>query len=216
MARQLWLDLAPRGGAYQRENFVDGASNAEARAMLANWPHWPGGALALIGPQGSGKSHLASLWLDTAKTATGNNPRAVLIEDADRGMDEEKLFALLNRAVDGEVSILLTGRTHPRQWPAALADVRSRLAAINTVWLEEPDDEVLGGVLAKLFKDRMITPGERVIPYLLLRMERSTAAALDCVERIHAAAHQEGRNIHLPLVRKVMRDVWNDRDEPAQ
>lgn len=65
MTRQLRLKLR-RPASHRREDFVVGPSNAQAMAALDAWPAWPGGALALIGPIGSGKTHLAREWAQRA------------------------------------------------------------------------------------------------------------------------------------------------------
>ncbi len=66
MAKQLRLGL--RGPAAQtRDAFIQGASNCDAVGALDAWPRWPGGALALIGPEGVGKTHLARAWAVGAK-----------------------------------------------------------------------------------------------------------------------------------------------------
>jgi len=66
MARQLRLSLR-KALPLTREAFVEGPSNAVARTALDAWPRWPGGTLALVGPEGVGKSHLARAWAVAAK-----------------------------------------------------------------------------------------------------------------------------------------------------
>ena len=51
----LALELSPR---YGREDFMPAPCNADALSWISNWPDWPGPALALHGPAGSGKTHL--------------------------------------------------------------------------------------------------------------------------------------------------------------
>ena len=46
--------------------FPPGAPNQAALAMVERWPDWPDRALALIGPEGAGKSHLAAIWAEIA------------------------------------------------------------------------------------------------------------------------------------------------------
>ena len=53
-----------RGLSGHEEAFVLSASNAAAHAALQGWPTAFGGAAALHGPPGSGKSHLARLWAE--------------------------------------------------------------------------------------------------------------------------------------------------------
>jgi chromosomal replication initiation ATPase DnaA len=218
MARQLRLGLR-RPPAYDRGAFVEGPSNAAARAALDAWPRWTAGALALIGPEGSGKTHLARAWardahallLDRAApdlaAAAG---RPVLVEDVDQGVDEEALFHLINLAARDGAGLLMTARTRPAAWPAALPDLRSRLNALFLAEIEAPDDEVLGGVLRNFFRERNIRPSEDVYPYLLKRMERSIAGAREIVRRLDETEHPEIRPVSRTLARQILEsDIQN-------
>jgi chromosomal replication initiation ATPase DnaA len=219
--RQLWLNLAPRGGAYRQETFVEGSSNALARKALDNWRQWPENVLALSGPAGCGKSHLAHLWarqFAAIKISLTDVPRqvkgALLIEDLPEQMDEPVLFRLINEAAQGRIQLLLTSHTPPRGWAVQLPDLTSRLSAMHTVAIEEPDDTVLTGILKKLFADRQIAVEQNVIDFLLSRMERSSAAALSTVERIHNKGHDQKQNIRLPLVRTVIKEIEQEKQMP--
>ncbi len=59
--RQLALAL-DHGESFAREDFLSGPSNAAALALIESWPDWPARAVVLVGPEGSGKSHLAAIW----------------------------------------------------------------------------------------------------------------------------------------------------------
>ena len=61
--RQLALALAHEE-SFAREDFLPGASNADALNMIERWPDWPDRVLALVGPEGAGKSHLAAIWAE--------------------------------------------------------------------------------------------------------------------------------------------------------
>jgi chromosomal replication initiation ATPase DnaA len=198
---------------YDRANFIVSHCNAKALDTLDAWPVWPGGKLALIGPEGSGKTHLATLWADRVGALTldirsesgASIPpsQPILVENADQGLIEERLFHLLNRADLGQ-PLLLTARTPPRVWPTTLPDLRSRLNALMVVDLQEPDDIVLGGLLDKFFRERNILPRQSVLDYLLRRIERSAPAALAVVERIDEAAAAENKNITREFVRTLL------------
>ena len=88
---------------------------------------------------------------------------------------------------------MLTARTPPSQWPAALPDLRSRLNALLVAELHEPDDAVLEGALLKFFRERNIRPGDDLIPYLLRRIERSIPQAQAIVAQLDDAPHVSGR-----------------------
>ena len=191
-------------------------ANSQALAALDAWPRWPGGVLALIGPEGVGKSHMASVWTKASRArsvpAKGHVDFAalagapVLYEDADRHSHgrEEALFHLINMAAQPGGGLLITARTPPSAWPAALADLRSRLNALLVAEIEEPDDAILEGVLRKFFRERNIRPTDDVIPYLLRRIERSVPKAREIVVRLDEAADAEGRAISRALARQIL------------
>ncbi|MDE2487004.1 MAG: chromosomal replication initiator DnaA [Alphaproteobacteria bacterium] len=194
MARQLRLRLG-RPASQSRETFVAGPSNAQAMAALGAWPAWPGGCLVLVGPEGVGKSHLARAWAEDVGARILDrrdlevreaDQRPWILEDVDRSVSEEALFHLINLAPLGG-GLLLTARAQPIAWPAALPDLRSRLNALYVAEIEEPDDQVLSGVLEKFFQERNIRPSPDLYPYLLRRMERSAVSAREIVERLDEA-----------------------------
>lgn len=191
-------------------------SNAEAVKAVDAWPAWPGGVLALIGPEGSGKSHLAQVWAQAAGAAVipakGKvdlrtlRGRPVLYEDADRDRTrrDEILFHLFNMASLADTGLLLTGRSPPSGWSADLPDLRSRLNGAPVAQLEAPDDAILESMLRKFFRERNIRPAEDVFPYLLRRIERSAPKALEIVQRLDEAADQEGRGVSRALARQIL------------
>lgn len=197
MPRQLRLPL-DRDALAGVDEFVSGPSNSAA-AIAVMSGDWPEGALALVGPQGSGKSHLARVWLSAASGA-----RRSLVEDVDQGADPETLFHLLNRAARGECAVLLTARARPVSWPAALPDLRSRLNALSVVEIAAPDDTVLEGVLRRFFRDRHIRPPEEVYPYLLARMPRSIPDAAEIVRRLDEAGDDGFKPVTRVLARQIL------------
>jgi chromosomal replication initiation ATPase DnaA len=205
-----------RAETFLREDLVISASNSQATRALDAWPRWPGGVLALVGPEGVGKSHMALTWAKASGArlvpskgrvdyaALAGAP--VLYEDADRhpAGREEALFHLINMAAQPGGGLLITARTPPSAWPAALADLRSRLNALLVAQIDEPDDAVLESVLRKFFRERNIRPTDDVIPYLLRRIERSVPKAREIVVRLDEAADAEGRAISRALARQIL------------
>ena len=194
MARQLRLRLGRDGQSPTFDAFVRGPSNAGAVAAVEAWPGWLGGCLAVVGPKGVGKSHLARAWAASV----------VLLEDADRGFSTEGLFHLINVAARDGGGLLLTARTRPASWPTALPDLRSRLNAFPVVEIEPPDDTVLEGVLRRFFEARNIRPPEAVYPYLLARMPRSIPDAAAIVERLDEAGDEGFRPVTRALAREIL------------
>lgn len=214
MARQLRLSLK-QPPSWAREDFVVSPANSEGVRLLDTWPSWPGGALALIGPEGSGKTHLAMAWAQRthavlpASDAPIDLPQLagqpVLIENAEQAVGELELFHLINMAAQHGGGLLLTSRLAPRDWPSAqIPDLRSRLNALPVAQLDEPDDTVLAGVLRKLFRERNIRPTDDTYPYLLRRMERSVAHAAAVVRQLDEAADALQRPVSRALAKEVL------------
>ncbi len=221
--RQLVLDLQPRT-ALGREDFLPAPCNQEALAWIDRWPDWPACGLAIWGPPGCGKSHLAQVWRAVSAAAEITpaalrtlSPRealvqnqAVIIEAADGEFDDEAevgLFHLYNLARELGATLLLTGRGAPARWPTRLPDLRSRLAALPAVAIGHPDDALIEAVLVKLFGDRQLAVSADVIRFLQARMERSFAAARQTVDALDERALASQRPITIPVAREVLAEV---------
>jgi chromosomal replication initiation ATPase DnaA len=199
--RQLPLDLGHVPGL-SRDDLVVSPANLAAVALVERWPDWPAPVVVLAGPPGSGKSHLAAIWSEAAGAArieaaalaagVASVEGPVLVDDADLAghAAENGLFHLLNAAREAGAHVLLTARRFPVAWGVRLPDLLSRLKAAATVEIGEPDDALLGGVLTKLFADRQVEVDQPTIQFLVRRIERSLATALDVVDRLdrHALA----------------------------
>lgn len=193
--------------------FVRGDSNRAAAEALDQWPVAGETVLALAGPQGAGKSHMAADWAERTGAVGFLGPevsladldqlegRATLLDDADQA-DEAVLFHLMNLARSPGGALLMVSREPPARWAAALPDLRSRLDAARVVRVETPDDTVLAAALRRFFDERAITPGDELIDYLVLRIERSIPAARALVTRLDAEAG--GRKLNRALARKLL------------
>lgn len=215
--RQMRLNFR-RPPSYLPDDFTIGVSNRDAVARLQAWQTWHNGSLALIGPEAAGKTHLARVWAacvgayicpEGLRSLPVPVEGPIVVEDVDRTDMPERLFHLLNHATQTGQPLLLTGRTLPGAWPAAIPDLRSRLNAIQVVELAPPDDDLLTDILRSFFKSRNIRPSEDIYPYLMARMERSIAAARDLVDRLDEAADAMGR----PVSRALARDILGDDTE---
>jgi len=223
--RQLVFDLAHRQ-ALGAEDFLVSSSNEAAVETIDRWPNWPHPASIVVGPQGSGKSHLANVWrlrsgagivtaaaLDDTAVAALADGAGLVVEDLDRGIADEKvLFHLLNRARESKLSVLLTSRAPPGEQEFRIPDLRSRLRALPLVEVQPPDETLLKAVLVKLFADRQLNVEPPVIDYLSLRMERSMAAAARVVAAVDRLALATHRKLTRPLAAQALASLGESRE----
>jgi chromosomal replication initiation ATPase DnaA len=211
---------------YSREAYVVGSSNRDAVRLVEAWPDWPSPVALLTGPAGSGKSHLAHIWAErsgaqvvAADALTGQpadllgERHAAVVEDV--GADtvpQRELFHLLNAAREAGGSVLLTARTPAREWRVGLPDLASRLRLATPIQLLPPDDELLRQVLVKLFADRQLVIDRAVVDYLVVRIERSLAAAGRVVDLID----REALATHRAVSRALAADVLAELEEEAE
>lgn len=218
------LALAP---SFRREDFVVGHSNGAAWALIERWPDWPHRVALIVGGEGTGKSHLATIWAQragarivSAEVLADSDPvslvqtGALVVEDCDRfPIDEPVLFHLLNAVLSANGYLLLTARVPPSEWTIGTVDLASRLRAIPPTLIGVPEDDLLMRVLSKLFRDRQIAVDPSVAGYLVLRMERSFRAGLRVVEALDREALARGRPITRPMAAEVLdREGLGDHD----
>lgn len=218
-AQQLSFEL-PAKPALGRGDFFVSPANAIAVAMIDLWPEWPGGKLTLSGPEGSGKTHLVHVWaavtgaqivastdltqadipaLAAGPVAVENIPE--IAKDADA---QTALFHLHNLTLAQGHSLLLTGTAAPDLWGLSLPDLQSRMQGTQNAEMQPPDDALLAAVLTKLFSDRQINPPPDLIPYLVVRMDRSFACARNLVEQLDHQSLAQRRKLNRALAKDLL------------
>ena len=219
--RQLLLAL-DHAESFAREDFLSGPSNAGALTLIERWPDWPDRMMALVGPEGSGKSHLASIWAAAtgartiaarsltridlpAAFATG----ALVVEDLEPAdLDEPTLFHLLNLAREEKAYVLITARVAPGALAVDIRDLASRLRAVPVVILSPPDDALLRAVIVKLGADRQLALDGALVGYLVNHIERSFAAARTAVLRLD----EESLRLRRPVTKSLAADLFRSAD----
>lgn len=212
----------PHQPRYDPRDFIPAASNQDARAWLD--AEWPERRLALCGPPGSGKSHLLHIWARrTGAALLAGQALADLhgvpesgglaLDDGDLVRDETLLFHLLNTARDRGLRLLLSGRQSPARWPVRLPDLSSRLRAIATAEIHEPDDALLAALLRRLIADRQLVVSQPAQEWILTHCPRSPAALREAVGKLDRQALISGGPITRTLAAKVLKD--EDPDEIA-
>lgn len=226
MSEQLVFEL-PHRPALGVEDFLVSHCNETAVRLIDSWPDWPNPVQAIVGPAGSGKSHLANTWrlksgaqsVSAAQVDEASLERLVakptlVVEDADRSeLSERALFHLLNLCSEQNVCLLLTARALPKDWPVHLPDLVSRLRSVPVVSIGLPDDELLRAVLVKHFSDRQIDVEPQVVAYITTRMERSMEMAGRVAAAMDQASLGSGRKITRQLAGEILGALLKESPE---
>lgn len=218
---QLPLSLSHPTDFYS-DDLVVTKSNKSAYELIERWPDWPTPVAVLVGPDGSGKTHFASVWADISKAQEIEPDQLdqaitfiekgipVLVEDMDGvNLNEVVFFHLINsvkerRVINPKTTLLITARKGPSNWNVKLDDLASRLRSVTLATLEQPDDELLNAVAFKLFSDRQITVDPSVVEFLVSRSERSLFALGKTVDQIDRLALQRKSKITKALVSEAL------------
>ena len=183
---------------YLPENFLISASNSAAYDAARSFTE-NNYALNIYGATSSGKTHLAHIAYDAAKEKTLH-----IVEDLDESSDEKDLFHLLNYAREHGKFVLITSLVPAGELKFKLPDLTSRLAAINTVGIEQPDDNLVYMLFARLFAAKQIKVSDDAINYLAARSPRNFSEMRKIAEEIDRLSLAAKKNVSINLIKQVI------------
>jgi chromosomal replication initiation ATPase DnaA len=207
-----------RMGERSPDTLVVTEANRDAARLLTEWRNWPNGALALTGPQGAGKTHLALAWaLETGARQVSPNAAPddaaaifqeaggrLFVDDLDAAPNEAMLWRLLDLARARGGAVLLVGATAPSAWPVTIPDLRSRLNAIALARLGEPDEALMEVVLRRICREQFIHLSDDAARYLARRLPRTFAAARHMAAALDAGLKRGARPVSRKAAEKAL------------
>ena len=204
MNEQLVLGLSLKE-ALEKEDFFISSSNLEAVTLLDNTDRWGSGVLLLVGPKGSGKTHLSLVWCKENKAKhlnletilqemeKGLNHDLVCVEDIDiienaerpkKSKIEEGIFHLINSVGSRGGKLLISSSKMPNALSIGLKDLESRLQSFSKTNIKEPDDRLVMALLLKYFNDRQIHIKHSNLTYIATRINRTYSSIYEFVNYI--------------------------------
>ncbi|NOX82119.1 MAG: hypothetical protein GXP06_03845 [Alphaproteobacteria bacterium] len=209
---QLPLPLPAFTPSYERESFIVSASNEAAWRAAQTWRSSREPLLVICGPEGSGKTHLASiLAIDggvfcSATAPPENHATLTLFDDMPAG--EPKAFlGLIDDLMDGGTRVVLIGNRPPAGWAGGFEDLRTRIESAPRATILEPDEALIETVIAKGFRDRQLEVDRSVVVFAAPRLPRTFAAAHAFVARADALALKAKRGITVHLAQQLVDSI---------
>ena len=194
---QIPLNLRPdRPQRFSNFHVTDG--NRAAVTFLRARERWPSAAVLILGPAGSGKTHLGQAWRHASD--------GEFIDDAHK-MEERDLFDAINLALAGHISgLVLASSLPPTQWGISLPDLNSRLNAMPSVSLAEHDEASLEPILRELFDHAGRSVGQDVVTFILRQCERSVDVLRELVLELDVAAGSKKADLTKAFTAKYLRN----------
>ena len=130
------------------------------------------------------------------------------MDNFDSSWNEEPILHLYNLMQEVGGTLVIVSEKPASQIDIKLRDLASRVSTMTTVELKPPDDELIKGVMRKLFKDRQIEVPSEVVDYLTIRMERSFKEVSRMVDRLDKTSLSEKNAITLSLAKRILQEKY--------
>ena len=159
----------PTYQAYKKEDFYVSPSNQEAYDHINSWPKWIKRIINIYGPQGSGKSHLASILKNKTSSLLINSndldekiflkfktKEVLIIDNLSEKISEKLLFSIWNTALQDNKYFLIISTKPVTSYKFKLKDLISRVNSSLVIGIKLPSDDLISVILAKNFSDKQI------------------------------------------------------------
>ena len=217
---QLTIDM-PKRTALNREDFLVNDRNKSAVEFIDNFYKEPIKLGILIGPKGCGKTHLVNVLCNSLKgidwsfLSSENKDMynifktndVIIIEDINNfnsKQKEEFLFHSINLSREFNKSLLLTSSLKVSKLNFKTLDLVSRLEAMNTAFIEEPDDTLMEALIIKLFNDRQLLVKPSTVNFLMQRIERSYLGISEIIELIDKVSLSQKKSVSVKLIKTLI------------
>ena len=213
---QLLLELDYKTN-FNEHDFYLSKSNSNAFNLINRWPDWNKKILNISGEKFSGKSHLANIFKLKSKAFLINGNKidnsifkslklheSIIIDDFEECNEEEILYSIFN-LIDQDSKYLLINSLKPiNEIKFKLPDLGSRSKNCLYVKIENPDDELLFAIILKNFSDRQIKIDEKIINFIISRIDRSYRKIDEFIYKIDELSLKKKKPINLKTIKEIL------------
>ena len=131
----------------------------------------------------------------------------IIIEDINNFNSKQKedfLFHSINLSKELSKALLLTSSLKVSKLNFKTLDLVSRLEAMNTAFIEEPDDTLMEALIIKLFNDRQLLVKPNTVNFLMQRIERSYLGVSEIIELIDKVSLSQKKSVSIKLIKALI------------
>ncbi len=203
--------------SFKDEDFYISKSNESALIMLNKWPRWEKKFLNIYGERHSGKTHLVNIFLkkfkglkleanelkndDLKKIKLHEN---IVIENLGKNIDEKFIYTIFNFIDQENKYLIITSTKSIAEINFDLNDLRSRAKNFILQDIKKPDDKLMFALIFKSLSDRQISLDQKLISYIIKRIERSYSEINDFIYKIDELSLKKKKSIDLKLIKQVL------------
>ena len=199
------------------EDFYVSKSNKHILNFFDNWPKWEKNFVNINGENFSGKTHLVNIFLKKnkgikleAKLLNDNHLKEIklyeniILENLEKDIDEKLIYTLMNIIEQDNKYLIVTSTDPITNIKFELNDLKSRTKNFLLQTIEKPDDELIFALLLKNFSDRQISIEEKLINFIIKRIDRSYSKIFDFIYKIDEMSLKKKKSIDLRIIKDVL------------
>ncbi len=202
---------------FKDDDFYVSKSNKHIFSLLNKWPKWEKNFLNISGEKFSGKSHLVNIFLKKFNGIKFNSKQIqndhlkeikihqnIVLEDLDKDIDEKLIYSLLNIIDLDNKFIIVTSEIPLVNINYSLVDLRSRTKNFLLYNIEKPDDELMFALILKNLSDRQISLNQKLINYIVKRIDRSYSKIFDFIYKIDELSLKKKKSIDFKIIKEAL------------
>jgi len=199
-------------------DFVESDENRDVISYLKQWNSWKTNGLIICGASGVGKTHILTLWQQSAKATKiqmddlNHNPRELFENQHNFAIDDIEFFLqpqnynwffdFFNILKEKQGVIVATSSTSPSIWDISLQDLKSRLLLIPVLKISTPGDNLLFHIIKKLAKDLGTEIADNCVQYILNNFPRDIQEIRNLINVLNKFSLEKKQAISLQFIKK--------------
>ena len=203
---------------YFEQDFFVSSNNFSAYKLIESWPNWPGKWVNIIGPTGSGKTHLSKILekkikklkiideidLNNKVLSELKNFNCLIIDNFENKIEEKLFYTILNQSKQLENFIVINSKVPINKFKLKLNDLKSRFNSFIFIGIDLPTDDLLKVIISKSFSDKQINLNSNVSEYIIKNVDRSYEKVFKFLADLDELSLSSGKSININLIKKVL------------